>query len=158
MEDYPPVIRFGSSLRKHVAVETGLIHDVTIPPEALRRYVWIACDIFDNISTCDWFIEALITFYRNGQPLCSFPLYSGNVVVPGQAFNIFAPSVGAGSQPGLQAQGIDSVSLNYKKLDLPCFEFWVEADRLVMEIKQMSRGSATLRDLCTGFVVLSQEQ
>ncbi len=154
-------MRFGASIYSHTSTPTlGVFHSVSVPPEATRRHLWMAADIFDSSAFLsvdpDWYLQAKVSFLLNGREITSLPIYTGSRLVPGIGVNIYAPKTGSGPQPALQAQAVDSVTNAFKKIDLPCFEFHVTCDRIDYEIVAVSLGAGSAkRDLCTGFIVLS---
>ena len=135
--------------------KTGVLHTINVPRKATQRFIWIACDALRSSTIAPWYIDAKIVFWLNNSKVSEFPISSGNALPPGRGINIMAPYISSGMQPALKATALDSLTMNCiwdgtymqniygvtgRSVQMPCFAFNVERDKITLEVAQMSRG------------------
>lgn len=133
--------RCNGSVTKHSSITTGVLHTIQVPRGAYRRNIWLAFDALRSSTTAGWYLIGKIVFWLNGAKITEFPISKGNQCCTIDSINIFAPSTGAGMQPALRATAYEIFAKAYKSIDLPCFTFDVECDKITLEVEQMSLGS-----------------
>jgi len=143
--------RCTGSVTKWTAATTGTLHALQVPRTAYRRNIWIAFDALRSGTVANWYLQGRLGFWMNNAKITEFPISKGYGIAPGQSMNIFAPSTGAGMQPSLRATAYETYAADYKSVDMPCFTFDVECDKITLDIDAMSLGSGNL--IWTGIAI-----
>ena len=132
--------------------QSGTLHSLTVPRTAYRRNIWLAFDALRSNTVAPWYLEGRLSFWLNNSKITEFPISKG-YYVPSGRINIFAPSTGAGQQPALRASAWETYAQDYKSVDMPCFTFDVECDKITLDIDVMILGGSYL--VMTDFQLLT---
>ena len=119
-------------------------HSLLVPRAAYRRNIWLAFDALRSSTVAPWYMAGRLGFWLNGSKITEFPISKG-YHTPSGGINIFAPSTGAGMQPSLRATALETYAADYKSVDMPCFTFDVECDKITLDIDAIILGGTYLR-------------
>jgi len=122
-------------------IPVGVLHSFAIPIEMSRRFVWIAAGTAINFAGDFWFVQGRLEFSAQGQKTghfhfsdCSEVLDTTRRALAVRTVTSMKPDGTGSRQPVVRYQETNS-AMERNNLDMPCFEFNVEADRIdyVME-------------------------
>lgn len=143
-------------------ISQGVRHKLQVPLELHRRSIWIAAGSpFQTHPDAEWYLRGRLCFYRTGVELGHFPITGSSDQRPAVSDNnlVFQFGASGSRQPTLRFPSTDYNASNYEQfLEIPCFEFVVEASEVVYEVHQFFLGvipSGTVT-IMTGLRVLSQ--
>lgn len=126
------------------AVSLGERHSVIVPRKATKRYLWLAFNAIRSETVAAWYMTGRLVFYLNGQRVSELPLSAGNAQALTGGINFFGPSPsgGPGGQPNIKVTAYDDFLGAARVLDLACYEFNVECDRITLEVDTAVLGAA----------------